>query len=90
MQSGYPELPVLAFIAAVLVLIPLPRQIRARNIASIAMILWFFEYCLVSGVNAIVWSATSFGKADPDASGPDPTNAIPLTAECEGLRAGLV
>ena len=56
MQSGYPELPVLAFIAAVLVLIPLPRQIRARNIASTAIILWFFGRCLVSGINVIVWA----------------------------------
>ena len=56
MQEGYSELPAPAFIAAVLVLIPLPRQIRARNIASIAMILWFFEHCLVSGINAIMWA----------------------------------
>ena len=56
MQPDYPELPVLAFIAAVLVLIPLPRQIRVRNVASIAMILWFFEHCLVSGIDAIVWA----------------------------------
>ena len=56
MQSGYPELPVLAFIAAVLVLIPLPRQIRVRNIATIAIILWFFEHSLASGVDAIVWA----------------------------------
>jgi pheromone a factor receptor len=56
MWSGYLDLPVLAFIAAVLVLIPLPRQIRARNIASIAMILWFFQHCLVDGINAIVWA----------------------------------
>jgi Pheromone A receptor len=56
MQSRYPELAPLGIIAAILVLIPLPRQIRARNVATIAMIFWFFEHCLVSGVNAIVWA----------------------------------
>ena len=56
MHSRYPELPALGISAAILVLIPLPRQIRARNIASIAIIFWFFEHCLVSGINAIVWA----------------------------------
>jgi Pheromone A receptor len=56
MQSRYPELSALGIIAAILVLIPLPRQIRARNVAIIAMIFWCFEHCLVSGVNAIVWA----------------------------------
>jgi len=56
MQSGYPELPVLAFIAAVLVLIPLPRQIKACNVACITIILWLFVHCLVSGVDAILWA----------------------------------
>jgi len=56
MQSRYPELAPLAIIAAILVLIPLPRQIRARNVATIAMIFWFFEHCLSSGIDAIVWA----------------------------------
>jgi Pheromone A receptor len=56
MQSRYPELGPLGIIAAILVLIPLPRQIRARNVATIAMIFWFFEHCLIAGINAIVWA----------------------------------
>src|SRR6202034_1426131 len=56
MQSRYPELAPLGIIAAILVLIPLPRQIRARNVATIAMSLWFFEHCLIAGINAIVWA----------------------------------
>jgi len=56
MQSRYPELAPLGIIAAILVLIPLPRQIRARNVATIAMIFWFFEHCLSSGIDAIVWA----------------------------------
>ena len=56
MQSRYPELGPLGFIAAILVLIPLPRQIRSRNVITIAMIFWFFEHCLISGINAIVWA----------------------------------
>ena len=54
MHLRYPELPVLGIFAAILVLIPLPRQIRARNVATIAIIFWFFEDCLFSGINAIV------------------------------------
>ena len=56
MHLRYPELPALGIFAAILVLIPLPRQIRARNVASIAMIFWYFQHCLVSGINAIVWA----------------------------------
>jgi hypothetical protein len=56
MQSRSPEFAPLGIIAAILVLIPLPRQIRARNVATIAMIFWFFEHCLVSSINAIVWA----------------------------------
>ena len=52
----YPELPIGGFLAAALVLVPLPRQIRARNIATIALVFWFFEQCLVSAINAIIWA----------------------------------
>jgi hypothetical protein len=52
----YPEQPPLAIIAAVLVLVPLPRQLRAGNIACIALIFWFFQHCVVAAVNTIVWA----------------------------------
>jgi hypothetical protein len=56
MQSRNPEHAPLGIIAAILVLIPLPRQIRARNVATIAMTFWFFQHCLISGIDAIVWA----------------------------------
>jgi Pheromone A receptor len=56
MHLRYPELPVLGIIAAILVLIPVPRQIRARNVATIAIIFWFFEHCLLGSINVIVWA----------------------------------
>jgi hypothetical protein len=46
----------MGIIAAILVLIPLPRQIRARNVATIAIIFWFFEDCLLSSIRVIVWA----------------------------------
>jgi Pheromone A receptor len=56
MHSRYPELPALGIIAAILVLVPLPRQIRARNVATIAIMFWLFEDCLANSINAIVWA----------------------------------
>src|ERR1700728_765597 len=56
MHLRYPELPPLGIIAAILVLTPLPGQIRARNVATISIIFWFFEHCLVSGINARIWA----------------------------------
>jgi len=52
----YPELPVIAFLAAFLVLIPLPLHWRARNIATLALIFWLFITDVIYGVNAIVWA----------------------------------
>jgi hypothetical protein len=56
MTMSYPDHPVVGFIAAVLVLVPLPRQIRAGNIACLALIFWFFQGCLVNAINAIIWA----------------------------------
>jgi len=51
----YPALPPLGFIAAILALIPLPRQIRVCNVATIALSWWLFGTCVIQSVNAIVW-----------------------------------
>ncbi|KZT69399.1 fungal pheromone STE3G-protein-coupled receptor [Daedalea quercina L-15889] len=45
-----------AFIAAVLVLIPLPSHWRARNVAILSLIAWLFVVDLIYGVNTIVWA----------------------------------
>ena len=55
-EMQYPELPVVAFLAAFLVLVPLPLHWRARNIATLALIFWLFITDVIYGVNAIVWA----------------------------------
>jgi hypothetical protein len=49
------ELPIGAFIAATIVLIPLPWHWRARNIATLSIIAWLFISNVVYGVNSIIW-----------------------------------
>ncbi|KAI1782651.1 STE3-domain-containing protein [Ganoderma leucocontextum] len=51
----YPEFPVGAFLAAVLVLIPLPAHWRSRNLATISIIVWLSALDVIYGVNTIVW-----------------------------------
>jgi hypothetical protein len=52
----HPALPTLGFIAAILALIPLPRQIQARYIPTIALTWWLFGACIIQSVNEIVWA----------------------------------
>jgi hypothetical protein len=52
----YPSLPAGAFLAAVLVLIPLPWHWRARNIGTLAIIGWLFIVNMIYGINAIIWA----------------------------------
>ncbi|KAF9441475.1 fungal pheromone STE3G-protein-coupled receptor [Macrolepiota fuliginosa MF-IS2] len=58
------ELPVFAFLAAFLVLVPLPSHWRARNVATLAIIAWLFAVDIVYGINAIIW-ADSFHNVAP-------------------------
>ena len=51
----HPELPYLAFIAAALVLVPLPWHWRARNVATLSIIAWLFFVDIIYGVDAVVW-----------------------------------
>lgn len=50
------ELPIAAFVAAVLVLVPLPWHWRARNIPVLSMTAWLFISNTIYGINAIVWA----------------------------------
>ena len=52
----YSYRPPVGFLAAALVLIPLPRQIRVRNIAVIAMIFWLSSFCFTLAVDSIIWA----------------------------------
>ncbi|KAI0944378.1 hypothetical protein AcW1_002108 [Taiwanofungus camphoratus] len=51
----HPEFPFVAFLAAVLVLIPLPWHWRAGNVATLAITAWLFVVNIIYGVDAIVW-----------------------------------
>ncbi|KAI0078456.1 fungal pheromone STE3G-protein-coupled receptor [Panus rudis PR-1116 ss-1] len=51
--------PAAAVIAAILVLAPLPSHWRARNVATLSLIAWFFVMNLIYGVNALVWARNS-------------------------------
>lgn len=58
-----PELPVAAFIAAFLVLIPFPWHWRARNVATCAMMIWLFTVNFIYGVNSLIFANTFRIKA---------------------------
>jgi hypothetical protein len=51
----HPELPVLSAIAAGLLLVPLPSQLRTRNIPTLTLILCTFLLCVIVTVNNLVW-----------------------------------
>ncbi|EKM76669.1 STE3-type of pheromone receptor [Agaricus bisporus var. burnettii JB137-S8] len=59
------ELPIFAFLAALLVLIPLPYYWRRGNVAIFAIIAWTFAVDIVHGINATIWANNTF-------------NAVPL------------
>ena len=52
----HPELAPISFIACIATLLPLPWHWRARNVATLSIIFWFFVSNLVFGVDAAVWS----------------------------------
>ncbi|KAH7882765.1 GPCR fungal pheromone mating factor, partial [Phlebopus sp. FC_14] len=51
-----PSLPVGAFLAVFLVLIPVPWHWRARNIGTLAIIAWLSVINLIYGINSIIWA----------------------------------
>ncbi|KAL4077892.1 GPCR fungal pheromone mating factor [Scleroderma citrinum] len=57
------ELPVCAFIAAFLVLVPLPWHWHARNVATLSMIVWLFVSNVVYAVNSIIWAGNVLDSA---------------------------
>ncbi|KAI0053492.1 fungal pheromone STE3G-protein-coupled receptor [Auriscalpium vulgare] len=50
------ELPIAAFIAAFVVLIPIPWHWRARQVSTLSIIIWLFLSNIIYAVNAIIWS----------------------------------
>ncbi|OJT14432.1 Pheromone B alpha 3 receptor [Trametes pubescens] len=59
----YPAYPILALIAAVLVLIPMPWHLQAWNSGTCLFMVWTAIGCLNLGVNAIVWNADAIDRA---------------------------
>lgn len=57
------EFPVGAFIAAVLVLVPLPSHWRARNVATLSMIVWLFVSNVIYAVDSIIWAGNVLDSA---------------------------
>ncbi|KAG2133677.1 GPCR fungal pheromone mating factor [Suillus bovinus] len=52
----HPEFTPVSFLAALSLLLPLPSQWRARNVATLSIIAWLFVLNFVYGVDAIIWS----------------------------------
>ncbi|GLB44316.1 putative pheromone A receptor [Lyophyllum shimeji] len=50
------ELPIAAFTAALLVLVPLPWHWRAKNVPTLSIVAWLFVSNVIYGVNAVVWA----------------------------------
>ncbi|KAF8596936.1 STE-3-like pheromone receptor [Ceratobasidium sp. AG-I] len=56
------ELPIVSFICTILVLVPLPWHWKARNVATLSIIVWLALVNIVRGINAIVWSGSTVVK----------------------------
>ncbi|KAJ7453830.1 Rcb2.42 [Mycena latifolia] len=52
------ELPIGAFIASFIVLIPLPWHWRARNIPTLSLIAWLFIANFNYAINAVIWAGS--------------------------------
>jgi hypothetical protein len=55
----YPEIPVLSAIVVVLLFVPLPSQLRARNIATLTLIVSTFLGSIITIVNTLVWNGNT-------------------------------
>ncbi|KAF7367921.1 Fungal pheromone STE3G-protein-coupled receptor [Mycena sanguinolenta] len=59
----FPGMPVGAFLACTLLLFPLPRHWRTRNIPTLSMIAWLFISNFTYGINVIIWSGRTHNVA---------------------------
>lgn len=59
----YPEFPPIAIISALILLIPLPWHWRARNVATLSIILWLFMSNIIYATDAIIWKDNVLIKA---------------------------
>ena len=49
------EFVVGSVVATILVLVPLPTQLRDRNFATLSLLAWLFLVNVYRGIDAIVW-----------------------------------
>ncbi|KAL4249737.1 G-protein coupled receptor 4 family protein [Abortiporus biennis] len=49
-------LPITSFLAAALVLLPLPGHWRAGNVPTVSIIIWLFAINFIHGLNSIFWA----------------------------------
>ena len=54
-EMAYYWLPISAFLAAILVLFPLPSYWRSRNVPVLAIISWSFIVDSIQAVNSVIW-----------------------------------
>ncbi|TCD62967.1 a-factor receptor [Steccherinum ochraceum] len=59
----YPAYPILAIVAAVLVLVPLPWHFQAWNAGTCLFMVWTSVACLNLGINSIVWHSDAINHA---------------------------
>ncbi|KIJ64366.1 hypothetical protein HYDPIDRAFT_112366 [Hydnomerulius pinastri MD-312] len=57
------QLPIVAFVCAVLVLVPVPWHWRAGNVSTLSISAWLFVSNIIYGVGAIVWADTVLNVA---------------------------
>jgi pheromone a factor receptor len=55
----HPEIPVLTFISAAAVLLPLPYHWRTGNVPVVALIFWLFVCCFTYGISSVIWAGTA-------------------------------
>lgn len=51
----HPEFAPVAFIAAFSLLLPLPWHWRARNVATLSLVIWLFVCNIIYAVDAVIW-----------------------------------
>ena len=52
-------MPVGAFIAAFVILLPIPWLWRARNTSMLSLIAWLFVLNTIYGINAVIWNGNA-------------------------------
>jgi pheromone a factor receptor len=52
----YPQYPIISFICALIILLPVSSHWKARNVATLSMIAWLFVINVTRFINTLVWA----------------------------------